>query len=83
MTELPSGKGVLLAADGSPDERYATARADGEVRYLPLRQANDSPPSSTVRALKNYQPEWIRVVGGQTVVTDNCVRTLLEELGII
>lgn len=83
MTELPSGKGVLLAADGSPDERYATARAGGEVRYLPLRQANDSPPSSTIRALKNYQPEWIRVVGGQTVVTDNCVRRLLEELGII
>ena len=81
--DLPAGRGILIAADGSPDERYATARAGGDVKYLPVRANNDSPPGATTTAIRAYRPQWIRVAGGPTVVTDNCVQSLLAAANLI
>lgn len=83
LAEFPSGKGVLIAADGSPDERYATSRATGDIRYLPVRSGEDAPPSHTMRALSHYKPAWVRFIGGTTVVTDACARAIAERLGLV
>lgn len=81
--KLPAGRGVLIAADGSPDERYVTARAEGDVKYLPVRPNNDNPPGATAAAIRAYKPQWIRVAGGSNVVTDTCVYNLLTAAGLI
>lgn len=80
--DLPAGRGILIAADGTPDERYVTARAGGDVRYLPVRANNDNPPGATAAAIKAYKPQWIRVAGGANVVTDECVINLLDAAGL-
>lgn len=79
LTVLPQGRGVLIAGDGLPDERYATARItrDGVI-YLPVKPGAPNPPSATVNAIKRYRPEWIRVIGGPDRVPDDCVYTLLQ-----
>lgn len=81
MTSLPAGRGILIAADGSADERYASARAGGEVIYLPVRMDTDKVPAQVLAAVADYKPTWVRFVGG--LVTDGAARAILLAANLI
>lgn len=82
--ELPTnGRGLLMAADGSPDERYATARAGEGVLYLPVQAGRESAPGHILATVKEFKPAWIRFVGGTTVVTDAAAKAVLDAAGLI
>lgn len=82
--EFPAhGRGLLIAADGSPDERYATARAGEGVLYLPVRGGNDAAPGHVLAAIRGFKPNWVRFVGGPSVVTDAAAEAVLDAAGLI
>lgn len=79
--DLPAGRGILVAADGTPDERYAATRARDNVRYAPVRPGSVNVPKATLDIISDFKPEWVKVVGGQ--VTDECARTIFIAAGLI
>lgn len=80
LATLPTGPGVLIAADSTPDITLAVTRASADVRVLPVRAGSLTPPTATVEAVKALKPKWIRFVGGDDVVTKNCARILADLL---
>ena len=83
LYSFPPGRGVLVAVDGSADERYATAVAGGEVKYLPVRSGSDTPPAATIAAIKKYAPAWVKIIGGPTGVSNACAREVMSAAGLI
>lgn len=80
LATLPSGPGVLIAADSTTDIIVAVTRSRDDVRVLPVRAGVDAPPAATVNAIRKLKPAWIRVIGGDSVVTKACAKALLDLL---
>lgn len=75
---LPTGRGVLIAADSTPDIILAVTRSREDVRVLPVRAGSDIPPADTIAAIRELKPTWIRFIGGEPVVTKACAMSLAD-----
>ncbi|SOC56863.1 Putative peptidoglycan binding domain-containing protein [Ornithinimicrobium cerasi] len=78
----PAGKGILLAARGTPDETAGSLAAFRTgASFLPLGP-DGGLPGPVRRHLEETRPQWVRVVGGFLAVPDETLARILAAAGI-
>lgn len=79
----PSGRGLLLAARGTPDHVQAGVLAgrNPNIEVLPTRPGGPL-PDVIVQEIKDIKPAWIRVAGGDTAVPSTAVAAAFTAAGI-